>query len=80
MQYAFYVIGITPYFRELQEQPLVYVQTFLKKNIFSHRLSEFTNGTTHSNNTTKNTSAHSPALKKLRKCAGLTGWGSCNAG
>lgn len=43
MQYAFYVIGVTPYFRELQEQPLVCVQTFLKKNIFSHRLSEFTN-------------------------------------
>lgn len=31
MQYAFYVIGVTPYFRELQEQTLVYVQTFLKK-------------------------------------------------
>lgn len=43
MQYAFYAIGVTPYFRESQEQPLVYVQTFLKKIIFSHRLSEFTN-------------------------------------
>lgn len=34
MQYAFYVIDVTPYFRELQEQPLVYVQTFLKKKYF----------------------------------------------